>query len=362
MPPVAVRRAVTARRITCSTALAVSPASSHTLQLPRRPLYRRDRSHTTAAWRPVSVLDEWVAKEARPISLRQLMVFGRSLTESRLINSANYVRTELPIRIAHRIRDMQHLPYAVVKNPHISDVYNLYYNAFDSFRKIKEINTLEENDEFCKTISKNLQAHLTVIPKLAMGIIECSDLMDEQSLDKFMNTILRSLSEADFIGEVFIKCVAKDVIDRCGRAVQALARATYGPEVQVPDIHVEGHLSASFPYILSHLEYIVGELLRNSVQAVIERQIREGAAAKPGADSAPAPTPAPVPPLRSPFATSPNLQLGMGLPLSRVYAEYWAGSLELHSLEGYGVDTFLQISRLGNKNEQLATRATIDAV
>jgi len=88
---------------------------------------------------------------------------------------------------------MQHLPYAVVKNPHISDVYNLYYNAFDSFRKIKEINTLEENDEFCKTISKNLQAHLTVIPKLAMGIIECSDLMDAQSLDKFMNTILRSV-------------------------------------------------------------------------------------------------------------------------------------------------------------------------
>lgn len=58
----------------------------------------------------------------------------------------------------------------------------------------------------------------------------------------------------------------------------------------------------------------------------------------------------------------PNLQLGMGLPLSRVYAEYWAGSLELHSLAGYGVDTFLQISRLGNKNEQLATRASMDAV
>lgn len=28
------------------------------------------------------------------------MVFGRSLTESRLINSANYVRTELPTRFA----------------------------------------------------------------------------------------------------------------------------------------------------------------------------------------------------------------------------------------------------------------------
>ncbi|KAK0122962.1 hypothetical protein ONS96_009982 [Cadophora gregata f. sp. sojae] len=58
----------------------------------------------------------------------------------------------------------------------------------------------------------------------------------------------------------------------------------------------------------------------------------------------------------------PNLRLGMGLPLSRVYAEYWAGNLELHSLEGYGVDAFLQISKLGNKNEQLTMRASMDAV
>jgi len=58
----------------------------------------------------------------------------------------------------------------------------------------------------------------------------------------------------------------------------------------------------------------------------------------------------------------PNLCLGIGLPMSRIYAEYWAGSLELHSLEGYGVDAFLQISKLGNRNEQLTTRASMDAV
>lgn len=58
----------------------------------------------------------------------------------------------------------------------------------------------------------------------------------------------------------------------------------------------------------------------------------------------------------------PDLRLGMGLPMCRVYVEYWAGSLELHSLEGYGVDVFLQISKLGNRNEQINTRASIDAV
>ncbi|KAI1414295.1 alpha-ketoacid dehydrogenase kinase [Hypoxylon sp. FL1857] len=412
----------------------------------------------TAKWRPVQVLDEWVAKEARPISLRQLMVFGRSLTEARLISSANYVRTELPTRIAHRIRDMQRLPYVVVTNPHISDVYELYYNAFDTFRRVKEIKTLEDNDRFCKEISKMLRAHLTVIPKLAMGILECSGLMPAAELDQFMNTILRSrisrrviaeqhlaltetfhshwfspgakLSESEFIGEVFIKCVAKDVIEHCAKAIQDLARSANAPDTKIPEIKVVGHLEASFPYILSHLEYIIGELLRNSVQAVIEKHQQSK---NPASDPPPIEVtvceaqqhviirisdqgggiPRDILPylwsfgkgplknqrlenlgqvplmaatlqelrvddgkltglqseksghdssLSSLSTRPPNLRLGMGLPLSRVYAEYWAGSLELHSLEGYGVDAFLQISKLGNKNEQLTTRATMDAV
>lgn len=218
--------------------------------------------------------------------------------------------------------------------------------------------------------------------------------------------------------------------------MHALARSTYGPSAPVPEIRIEGHLSASFPYILNHFEYIVGELLRNSVHAVVERHLREGGDGLPppievticessqhiiirisdqgggvprdilphlwsfikGPQSpkllenlakvptmaatmqelhiddelgrADLRTPSYDSPLSPPHPSSlssltkrpPNLQLGMGLPLSRVYAEYWAGSLELHSLEGYGVDTFLQISRLGNKNEQLATRASMDAV
>ena len=88
---------------------------------------------------------------------------------------------------------MQQLPYVVVTNQHINDVYNMYYNAFDTFRKFREIRTLDDNDEFCSMISHNLKGHLTVIPKLAMGILECGGLMDPVNLDKFMNTILKSV-------------------------------------------------------------------------------------------------------------------------------------------------------------------------
>lgn len=101
--------------------------------------------------------------------------------------------TDVSLRIAHRIRDMQKLPYVVVTNPHMSEVYDLYYTAFDTFRKVKEIKTLDDNDQFCKTIRSMLKAHLTVIPKLAMGILESTGLMDSKKLDEFMNTILRSV-------------------------------------------------------------------------------------------------------------------------------------------------------------------------
>jgi len=243
------------------------------------------------------------------------------------------------------------------------------------------------------------------------------------------------ISETELIGEVFLKCIAKDVIYRCGETTRDLARRAYGPDVAIPRINIDGHLETSFPYILSHLEYIIGELLRNSVQAVVEKYQRE-------VDKGMSPEREPphievticessqhviirisdkgggvprdvlpylwsfskgpasgrilknleqVPKLaatmqelqveddQNPKDTGkdsekhesslasltgrpPNLRLGMGLPLSRVYAEYWAGSLALHNLEGYGVDAFLQISKLGNKNEQLTTRATMDAV
>lgn len=96
-------------------------------------------------------------------------------------------------RIAHRLRDMQTLPYVVVTNPHVSHVYELYYKAFEMLRRFPDIRTVKDNDNYCALISKNLQEHLTVIPRLAMGVLECQNLMQPAAMDKFMNTLLRSV-------------------------------------------------------------------------------------------------------------------------------------------------------------------------
>jgi pyruvate dehydrogenase kinase 2/3/4 len=237
-------------------------------------------------------------------------------------------------------------------------------------------------------------------------------------------------SESDFVGEVLLRCNARDIVKQSGELAQELSRRATDSDSAVPEIKISGHLEATFPYIQSHLEYLIGEVLRNSILAVMERNS--------GSNSMPPPIevliceapqhvvirisdqgggiPRDILPylwsfnkgpknaarlrnlekiptmaatvnelqgsspaqsvreihalpgmphdssLSSLSSRPPNLRLGMGLPMSRVYAEYWAGSLELHSLEGYGVDAFLQISKLGNQNEQINTRASIDAV
>lgn len=353
-------------------------------------------------------------------------------------------------------------------------MYELYLKAFERFRKVPEIQSLEDNDRYCKVLEETLKEHSTVIPQLATGVLEVRGLMKPEETDKFMNTMLRSrisrrviaeqhlaLTEtfnspwhfphaqpahdthAESVGEIFLRCNAKEIVERCGNTTQELVKKAYGSHLAIPEIHINGHLDATFPYILSHLEYIIGELLRNSMQAVIEqRQSKD--AKPPPIEVLICETPqhviirisdqgggipneilphlwsfskgprrekrlenlARVPKLlgtmqelqvpddssREPRGTAsthgdssqhhgslsyftsraPDLRLGIGLPMSRVYSgrmplckagnlhanliclEYWAGSLEIHSLEGFGVDAFLQISKLGNKNETYA--------
>jgi signal transduction histidine kinase len=39
-----------------------------------------------------------------------------------------------------------------------------------------------------------------------------------------------------------------------------------------------------------------------------------------------------------------HVSLGIGLPMARVYANYWGGSLSLYSMNGYGTDVYITIS------------------
>lgn len=49
----------------------------------------------------------------------------------------------------------------------------------------------------------------------------------------------------------------------------------------------------------------------------------------------------------------PHLNLGISLALSKIYANYWGGDLDLTSVNGFGTDIYLSLSKGYNQAENL---------
>ncbi|TFY57920.1 hypothetical protein EVJ58_g6731 [Rhodofomes roseus] len=380
-------------------------------------------------------LELYASKDAQRLTLRQLVFFGRSITEERLIKSANYVRTELPVRIAHRLRDMQTLPYVVVNQEGVASVYEAYWSAFDKFRRYPEIKTLEDNEVFCKFVRGLLDEHKTVIPNLSLGLSLSSPYLEPDRLDSFMHRMLvsrisrRVLAEhhialsryfsarqsgqripEDRVGVIHLRLPVKDNIEKCARFLRKrLCDADQdqidgaSAEAPWPEVIIEGHLDIKFSYIPAHLEYIVFELLKNSLRATrlkhtslrqlppiratvvagenevtirisdqggglltpeiknpmdqfsfshlrnparmdsrrlvalrsisssqtgmvatVEEQVKRWEREADSEDP------------QQEAGVSPHPKIGIGLPMSNIFATYFGGSLELVSLDGYG--------------------------
>ncbi|CEL59532.1 hypothetical protein RSOLAG1IB_03465 [Rhizoctonia solani AG-1 IB] len=396
-------------------------------------------------------MEVYAAKPAHRLSLRQLLFFGRQMDEERILKSANYVRTELPVRIAHRIRDLQALPYVVVKQEWVAKVYELYWSAFEKLRKYPEIHTQKDNREFCKFLRGILDEHAPVIPWISLGLSLSSHQMVPDQLDAFMRRMLVSrisrrvlaehhlaltegLAEGDTspqraqVGIIHTGLDVKASVLRCISLLQERpqgadanfetlndSRPTGPPsksDWRWPEVILDGDLDTKFAYIKEHFEYIVFELLKNAMRHTV---LRNGGLGEPA-------------PIRATIVAGPDImnvrisdqggglrssssqtahdmfsfshvrnatrlhderlgalrhlsssgrglratvdeqverwnesndkrplvgRMGLGLPLSNIYATYFGGSLDLVSMDGWGTDVYLMLPRLGTNLEGL---------
>lgn len=393
-------------------------------------------------------LELYATKKAHRLTLRQLVFFGRSMSEERLIKSANYVRTELPVRIAHRLRDLQALPYVVVTQEGVAKVYELYWSAFDKFRRYPQINTIADNEIFCTFVRGLLNEHATVIPNISLGLSLSSPHLAPDRLDSFMRRMLVSrisrrvlaehhiaLSRAfrnerngngvlnQHVGIIDTGLNVTESIQRCAQYLRNRpCNVDQDPinttnDAEWSDVILDGHLDTKFAYIREHLEYIIFELLKNAFRAtrlahptdtelppvrativagenhvtirisdqgggLIIPQIEspsdlfsfshvrnasrledERLGALRTVSSSPKGVKATVDEQVNAWqqdventpeqkvGVGPHPRLGIGLPMSNIYATYFGGSLELVSLDGYGTDVYLRLPRLGTNLE-----------
>ncbi|KAK2846311.1 hypothetical protein FQN49_005853 [Arthroderma sp. PD_2] len=238
----------------------------------------------------------------RPLTLADLLRHGRPpLTREALLASANFTLSLLPARLAYRIQALRNLPFIVVSNPHISQIYNNYIHSFSTllpFQK-RRISTVEEEKQFTDIMSDLVQTHDNTIPVLARGFLECRKYISPAEVTTFLDEHLRarigtrliaqqhlalhhgSLTEeeggalmsrekhvpANYIGVIDTALKPARLIKVCEEFVAEICELKYGVR---PRVIINGEPEATFAHIPVHVEYIITELLKNAFRATIE--------------------------------------------------------------------------------------------
>jgi 26S proteasome regulatory subunit T1 len=116
-----------------------------------------------------ALLADYEKLPPRPIPLKTLREFANPPTPESVLESAYYVRNELPRRLVQRVRALDELPFIVGMNPFIMRTHKLYHSSFERLATYPEVKTLEENDEFSQELENLVEMHANDIPTIAKG-------------------------------------------------------------------------------------------------------------------------------------------------------------------------------------------------
>ncbi|KAI9017964.1 mitochondrial branched-chain alpha-ketoacid dehydrogenase kinase-domain-containing protein [Phycomyces nitens] len=360
----------------------------------------------------------YVKRPIKPVTLQQLVRFGQPpLTKQGLQECTQYARTELPVRLARRVRAFQGLPFIVGTNPYIKEIYKLYYESFESLEKYSHNPDGTDDHEFGEKLKDLVNRHTDNIPTLARGFLECKQYMNSQDMAAFLDDMIHArigirliaeqcislmhqheasenLAEDGYIGIIDTQLNPQRVIKRCVDFVSELCEFNYG---QSPETVIDGQTSTTFTYVPVHLEYILTELLKNAHRATVEYSRKTGrpdipqiqitlsqgredigirirdqgggvdeedlnkvfeysytTVASKDDDNDPSDVFRDMAEMAMQSGVGgPLAGLGFGLPLARMYARYFGGSLTLVSMNGYGCDVFLKLRHINESMSEL---------
>ena len=274
-------------------------------------------------------IDKATEKPQTRLNPMTMMYLGVSDNNSHLLRSANYLRNELPIRLAHMIKELRNLPFIVACHPSILEIHERCIKTFRQFDQYdKEITTFESEKGFNNLVFNMLEMNKDLLALLCEGFkdtrryisnemfiknrlnkilstrlglrllcehhlalnkqsnlhksVLSNDIIDmfETKItnnDNFYSTYLPSNSgdssnnisarDEEWIGIINQKFSPKKLIDTSAKLVTKLCMEKYGA---APKIKIDGHINSHFPYLPLPLEYIMPELLKNSFRATAE--------------------------------------------------------------------------------------------
>lgn len=343
------------------------------------------------------------------VSLKYMMDFGSYPSAPRykknLLMSSQFLHKELPVRLAHRVTELENLPYGLSSKAGVLKVRDWYVDSFKDLRSFPKIQDMDDEAKFTSLIARVKARHNEVMPTMAMGIQELKEDLGRKVglnelpeihsfLDRFYMSRIgirmligqhvalhNSPPTPGYIGLICTRVSPVEVAQNAIDDARSACMRTYGT---APEVHVYGDPHFSFAYVPTHLHQMLFELVKNSLRAVQERfqdadhecpPIRvvvadgiEDVTIKISDEGGGIPRSG-LPKIwtylystaKNPVVLGrqdqemPNVMAGYGygLPISRCYARYFGGDVQIISMEGYGTDAYLHLNRLGNVQEPL---------
>uniref|UniRef100_A0A670Z724 Protein-serine/threonine kinase n=1 Tax=Pseudonaja textilis TaxID=8673 RepID=A0A670Z724_PSETE len=313
-----------------------------------------------------------------PLSIKQFLDFGS--TNACEKTSFSFLRHELPVRLANILKEIDLLPSLLLGTTSVQLL--LHFNHLT----------------FIDAITRIRNRHHSVMPMMAQGVLEYRDSskMDpsiNQSIQYFLDrfymnriSIRMLINQHTFIFDSSNVCNPRHIgcIDPCCDVVdlvydafqssQMLCDQHYfaSPELKLTQINAKAAGESIYiVYVPSHLFHMLFELFKNAMRATVEHQEK-----KPSLDPIEVTvvlgkedltikisdrgggvpvriierlfsytySTAPKPVMDN--KNIPMAGFGYGLPISRLYAKYFHGDLNLYSISGYGTEAVIHLKAL----------------
>ncbi|XP_026181305.1 pyruvate dehydrogenase (acetyl-transferring) kinase isozyme 2, mitochondrial-like [Mastacembelus armatus] len=346
-------------------------------------------------------IDHFSKFSPSPLSMKQFLDFGSTNACER--TSFVFLRQELPVRFSNIMKEISLLPDRLLTTPSVQLVQTWYIQSLLETLEFLDRNPDEQRvlEAFVEVLEAIRNRHNDVVPTMAQGVIEYKDAFGQQDpvtdhniqyfLDRFYTSriSIRMLinqhilvfngstnpSHPNTIGCIDSMCDVTEVARDAYESAKLLCEQFYlgAPELELKQINANNSRAPiQISYIPSHLYHMLFELFKNAMRATIENhessrtlppikvmvalggedlsiKMRDRGGGVPFRKTerlfsymySTAPRPSIGHEHRPPLAG-----FGYGLPLSRLYARYFQGDIQLYSMEGYGTDAVIHLKAL----------------
>uniref|UniRef100_A0AAX7TGZ7 Protein-serine/threonine kinase n=1 Tax=Astatotilapia calliptera TaxID=8154 RepID=A0AAX7TGZ7_ASTCA len=312
-----------------------------------------------------------------PLSMKQFLDFG-SINACEKTSFA-FLRQELPVRLSNIMKEINLLPDKLLTTPSVKMVQGWYVQSLMELLEFLDKNPDDHKvlGEFVDTLVTIRNRHNDVVPTMAQGVIEYKeafpqDVATNQNIQYFLDRFYMSRISIrmlinqhtlifdgttnpvhpNTIGSIDPHCKVGDVVQDAFGSAKMLCDQYYlcAPDVILQEMNLKKtNHPVTIVYVPSHLYHMLFELFKLCPSTSHHSLFLPPGGGVPFRrienlfsymySTAPAPQ---IGDQKRP----PLAGFGYGLPISRLYAKYFQGDLQLYSMEGYGTDAVIYLKAL----------------